>query len=92
MKGGNYIWILVVFWAVLLIVSIVFNFLLSSTTVWYVDSDSELERFQKISGEKFERISCLAHEAKILKIHEIVEFGDVLDAENALGSCAARNV
>ena len=35
------------------------------------------------------------HEAKILKIlkfHEIVEFGDVLCAENALGSCAARNV
>ena len=81
-----------VFWAVLLILSVVLNFLLSSPTFWYEDSDSELESFQKICGEKFERGSGLAHEAKILKIHEIVEFGDVLDAENALGSCAARNV
>ena len=35
------------------------------------------------------------HEAKILrisKIHGIVEFGDVLGAENARESCAARNV
>ena len=33
-------------------------------------------------------ISC----SEILKFHEIVEFGDVLGAENALGSCAPRNV
>ena len=76
----------------LLILSVVCDFLLSSTTVWYVDSDSELESFQKIRGEKFERISGLAHEAKILKIHENVEFGDVWHVKIALGSCAARNV
>ena len=74
------------------ILSVVFNLLLSSTTVLYEDSDSELESFQKIRSEKFERISGLAHEAKILKIHEIVEFGDVWDGKNTLGSCAARNV
>ena len=69
-----------------------FNFLLSSTTVLYEDSDFEHESFQKICGEKFEQLSDLAHEAKILKIHENVEFRDVWHVKIALGSCAARNV
>ena len=78
-----------------MILSVVCDFVLSSLSFDYEDSDSEAESFQKIRGERFELISGLAHEAKILKIlkfHEIVEFGDVLGAENALGSCAARNV
>ena len=43
-----------VFWAVLVILSVVFNFLLSSPSFDHVDSDSELESFQKIRDEKFE--------------------------------------
>ena len=56
-----------VFWSVLEILSVVFNFLPSSTTVFYEDSDSEHESFQKISGKKFERISGLLMVMKILK-------------------------
>ena len=43
------------------ILSVVFNFLPSSTTVFYEDSDSEHESFQKISGKKFERPLGLTH-------------------------------
>ena len=49
------------FWSVLEILSVVFNFLLSSTTVLHVDSDSEHESFQKISGKKFERRQGSTH-------------------------------
>ena len=91
MKGGNYFGFLVVFGCAVDSVGRL-RFLLVQLAVWYVVSDSELENFKKIRGEKFERISGLAHEAKILKINENVEFRGVSDAENALGSCAARNV
>ena len=76
----------------LLILSIIFNSLLSSPTVWYEDSDSELESFQKIRGEKFELSQGLGHGSKISKIHENIEFGDVWDRKNTVGCCAARNV
>ena len=92
MKGGNYLGFLVVFLGCALDPVSRLHFLLSNTTVWYVDSDSQHEGFQKIRGEMFERISSLSHGANILKIQENIEFGDVWDAENALGSCAARNV
>ena len=49
------------FCSVLEILSFIFNFLLSSTTVLYEDSDSEHESFQKISGKKSERSSGLTH-------------------------------
>ena len=54
------------FWSVLEIRPVIFNFLLSSTTVLYEDSDSEHESFQKISGKKFEWRSGLGHVMKIL--------------------------
>ena len=43
------------FWSVLERLSVVWLFLLSSTTVLYEDSDSESESSQKIRGKKFER-------------------------------------
>ena len=72
--------------------SFVWLFLFSSTRFHIVVSYSERESFHKIRGGKFERGLGLAHEAKIMKIHENVEFGDVWDRENDVGSCAARNV
>ena len=42
------------FWSVLGILSVVFNFLLSSLRFLYEDSNFEHESFQKIRGEKFE--------------------------------------
>ena len=57
----------------LLILSIVCDFLLCSPSFEHEDSDSEHESFQKIRGEKFERPQALSHEAKILKIHENVD-------------------
>ena len=76
----------------LLILSVVFNFRLSSPSFDHEDSDSERESFRKTRGEKFEPGQALANEAKILKIHEHFEFCDVWRVKNALGSCAARNV
>ena len=55
MKGGNYSYFSVGFSDVLVILTVVSNLPLSSTTVLYVDWDSELESFQKIRGKKFER-------------------------------------
>ena len=52
--------ILAHFWSVLLILSVVCDFLLSSTTVLYEDSDSERESFQKIRCKKFELSPGLA--------------------------------
>ena len=52
------------FWSVLEILSVVCDFLLSSPTVLYEDSDSERESFQKIRGEKFERHSGRNHEVE----------------------------
>ena len=43
------------FWSVLEILSVVFNFLLSSLRFSYADSYFEHESFQKIRGKKFER-------------------------------------
>ena len=72
--------------------SIVCDFLLSSPSFDHEDSDSEFERFQKIRGKNFERAQALSHGAKIFKIHENVEFGDVWHVKIALGSCVARNL
>ena len=69
----------------LLILSIVCDSLLSSPSFDHEDLDSELESFRKIRGEKFERTQALGHEAKILKIHENVEFGDVLARQKCTG-------
>ena len=59
------------FWSVLKILSVVFNFLLSSPRFDHEDSDSEHERFQKILSQKFECRSGLAHGAKFRKFHKI---------------------
>lgn len=45
---------LLIFWTVLMILSVVCDLLLSSTTVSYVDLNAEPESFQKIHGKKFE--------------------------------------
>ena len=49
------------FWSLLEILSVVFNFLLSSPTVLCEDSDFQSESFQKICGEKFELPPGLTH-------------------------------
>ena len=41
----------------LVVQPVILNFLSSNTTVVYIDSDSGAEGFQKIRGEKFERLS-----------------------------------
>ena len=71
----------------LLILSIVLNFLLSSPSFDHEDSDSELESFQEVRGVKFECRSRLAPEAKNLKILVSFEFGDLWDIEKLLGCC-----
>ena len=58
----------------------------------YCSFISGRESFQKIRGEKFECGSGLTHGLENLKISENMTSGDVWDPENALGSCAARNV
>ena len=100
-------WKIFDFWCVLEILSVVFNFLLSSTTVLYEDSDFEHESFQKISGKKFERGPGLRFSVKILnfaKNHDFAEipwranrareidFLRVSDHKIHCGPCAARNV
>ena len=74
------------------ILSFVWFFISSSRTIQDVDSESELESSKKIRGEKFEPAQALRHEAKIFEIRKIARFGYVWDLENALRSCAARNV
>ena len=66
------------------------EFLLVALTLKYIFAQEIVSEVNLVSS-----YACTkgpVHEAKNLKIHEIVEFGNVLDAENALGSCAARNV
>ena len=79
-------------WLVLLIQPVILNFLPSSTTVWYVVSDSQAESFQKIPGEKFELGHGLTRAVKIPKIIWKSTYLHVWGTENPLGSCAARNV
>ena len=55
--------------------SIVFNFLLSSPSFDYEDSDSENERFHKILSQKIELAPGLSHGAKIRKFINIRHVG-----------------
>ena len=90
MKGGNCSFLCLF---VFLVQWIVFNFPLSSASVWYGDSDSEQEGFQKIRAEKFERIQRWSRGAKNQKLKKInPTCGHVRSPGNAPGSCVARNV
>ena len=72
--------------------SVVWLFLLSSNRFHIVVSYSERRSFHKIRRENLKRGSGLTNDVKIMKIHENVEFRDVWDRENAVGSSGARNV
>ena len=95
------------FWSVLEFLSVVFNFLLSSPTKIYEDSDSESESFQKISSEKFERRQGQPRGDENHEFYEKIDFAEipwranrareidflsVSDPKIHRGPCAARNV
>ena len=54
--------------------SVVLNFLLSSGRFLCEDSYFQSESFQKISGEKFERIPGLTHDDNFLSFDENLRF------------------
>ena len=58
------------FWSVRKILSIVFNFLPSSPSLDYEDSDSVNESFWKISGEKFKLAQGQRHGDETLEFCE----------------------